>query len=96
MQVIYLLFIICGVIMPGSPPPRSQLPSSPTGYSSPTRTRIPPNWLGVSRIPDLVLSSDEGESDSDDDEDPNQTIVQPSLYSTYHILLLLQVLLQQG
>ena len=38
--------------------------------------------MGVSRIPDLVLSSDEGESDSDDDEDLNQTIVQPSLYST--------------
>ena len=70
--------------MSGSPPLRSsQLPSSPTGYFRPRRSRKPPNKYGVwvsdrrdmSEVPDLVLSSYEDEDDSDDD-DPDQTIVQ--------------------
>ena len=73
--------------MSGSPPPNSsQLPSSPQGcYTRPRRSRKPPEWYGdsvrreVSELPDLVLSENEGESD---DEDSDQTIVQPSSYSS--------------
>ena len=71
------------VIMSGSPLLRSsQLPTSPTGYFRPKRTRKPPDKYGVwvsdrrdgPAIPDLVLSSDEEFSDEDDD--PDETIVQ--------------------
>ena len=66
--------------MSGSPPPRSsQLPTSPTGYFRPRRSRKPPDkygvWVSDRRdmcvIPDLVLSSDEELSD-----DSDETIVQ--------------------
>ena len=58
--------------MSGSPPPRSsQLPTSPSGYSRPRRTRKPPDRFGVYETPDLVLSSEE-------DEDPDLTLVQLS------------------
>ena len=65
--------------MSGSPPPRSsQLPTSPPGHTRPRRSRKAPDRLGVSEIlPDLVLSSDEGESDSDG-EDSDQILIQPS------------------
>ena len=65
------------VIMSGSPPPSlSQLPTSPTGYFRPIRSRKPPDKYGVwvsdkrdmSAIPDLVLSSDEESSDDNSDE----------------------------
>ena len=60
------------MIMSGSPPPRSsQLPTSPSGYSRPRRTRKPPDRFGVYETPDLVLSSEE-------DEDPDLTLVQLS------------------
>ena len=68
--------------MSGSPPPRSsQLPSSPTGFFRPRRSRKPPDRFGVwekgrrdiSELPELVLLSEEEYSD---DVDPDQTIVQ--------------------
>ena len=76
------------MIVPGSPPPRSsQLPTYPTGYFRPRRSRKPPDKYGVwvsdraSAIPDLVLSDSEEEF-SEDDADPDETIVQLTAFPT--------------
>ena len=81
--------------MSGSPPPNSsQLPTSPTGYFRPIRSRKPPDKYGVwvtdrrdvCVIPDLVLLSDE-EFSVDDDNDPDETIFPSSTPQTLGTVL---------